>query len=89
MVAGNKKSNTLRQVFVKTPGGRTVSHYRARKPSHMKCECGAILSGVPRDVVSKIRAMTASERKPSRPYGGKLCSKCMRLAIKAKLSAEE
>ena len=58
MVEGKRKSRTLRRVFVRTPGGRTVVHYRKRKPSKAKCGvCGAILKGVPRGRPYKMKNM--------------------------------
>ena len=81
MVEGKKKSRTLRRVYVKTPGGRNVVHYRARKPSAAKCKCGAVLKGVPRERPAKMMKMSKSKKTVSRPYGGNLCSKCMRLKM--------
>ena len=73
------KSRKRRRVYVKTPGSKTVVHIRARKPSHIKCSaCGSILSGVPRISAAKMKDAPKSQKKPSRPYGGNLCSKCMR-----------
>jgi len=79
MVAPRYRSRALRRVFVKTPGGRVNVHYERRKPSGAKCrECGAVLRGVPREIPSKLKRMAKSERRPQRPYGGCLCSRCMR-----------
>jgi len=86
MVSGNKKSNTFREVRVKLPGGRNSIHYKRKKPDFAKCgECGAKLQGVPRDVPYKIAKLSKSERKPTRPYGGNLCSKCTRAKIQAQV----
>lgn len=79
MPAGAKRSRTFRRVFKKTPGGKTVLHYSKRKPSKAKCgKCGAVLAGVPVDRPVKIRRMAKTQKRPSRPFGGVLCSKCMR-----------
>jgi len=85
MVEGKRKSRSLRKVFVKTPGGKTVVHYKKRKPQAPKCSCGAKLMGVPKDIPVKVKRLAKSEKKPERPYGGNLCSKCMRKKIKEKL----
>lgn len=88
MPEGKKKSRTLRRVSTKLPGGKTVIHYKPRKPGKAKCaECGAELKGVPRELSSKMKNMPKTKKRPSRPYGGNLCSKCMRKKIleKAKL----
>jgi len=83
MVSGNKKSNTFRKVFVKTPGGKTVVHHKRRKPGHAKCAVtGKQLKGVPRDIPANIRKLTRSQRKPSRPFGGNLSSEAMRMVMK-------
>ena len=82
MPAGRHKSRSLRRVFVRTPGGRTVLHYRKRKPKNAKCSsCGIVLKGVPRERPFKMKKMAKSKKRPSRPYAGVLCSKCMRSAI--------
>ena len=83
MVRGNKRSRTFRRIYVKTPGGKVKMQYKRRKPDYAKCSCGARLMGVPRNIPAKIRKFSKSERRPERPYGGSLCSKCMRMKIKA------
>lgn len=85
MPAGRYKSRTLRRVFVKTPGGNTTLHYRKRKPSKAECgKCGAPLAGVPRERPYKMMNMPKTKKRPERPFGGVLCSKCSRLLIKQK-----
>ena len=80
---GKTKSRTFRRIFVKTPGGKTVIHYEKRKPSKAHCaNCGNVLSGVPRERPFKMMKMGKTEKRPERPYGGMLCSRCMRLKIK-------
>jgi len=40
MVRGNLRSKTYRRVYVTTPGGREVIHYKRRAPAKPKCsEC--------------------------------------------------
>ncbi len=76
---------------VRTPGNRIVRHKRREKTSKHVCGlCGSVLSGVPRGKGSEIKKMTHSQRKPSRPFGGQLCSRCTRNIIKlrAKLNAK-
>lgn len=80
---GKIKSRTFRRVKVKVPGNRSVVHYRKRKPSAAKCgKCGAVLNGVPRERPYKMMNMAKTAKRPERPYGGVLCSKCMRKKIK-------
>lgn len=79
MPAPRQRSRSLRRVYRKTPGGRTVVHYRRMKPSKAKCsKCGKLLKGVPRERPYKMRKMTKTKKRPERPYGGVLCSRCMR-----------
>lgn len=74
-----KRSRTLRRIFVKTPGGRTVMHYRQRKPAKAQCAgCGRVLAGVARGRASELHKMAKSEKRPERPFGGVLCGGCMR-----------
>jgi len=50
--------------------------YRKRKESKQQCgSCGAVLKGIPRVKISKL---SKTQRRPERPYGGVLCSKCTR-----------
>ncbi len=77
-----KRSRSLRRLQIKVPGGRTVVHYRERKPGKAKCgKCGAVLKGVPRERIFKMRKFPKTKKRPERPYGGNLCSKCMRSLI--------
>jgi len=74
----SKRSRSLRRVYVKTTG-KVVIHYKRRKPKIAHCgRCGVRLSGVPRERPYKMRNMGKSKKRPERPYGGVLCSKCMR-----------
>lgn len=80
------RSRSLSRVIKRTPGGRTVIHYRKKKPSPAKCAiCKKPLKGVPRVISSKLKRIPKSEKRPNRPYGGNLCSSCMREKIKEKL----
>ena len=77
-----KRSRSLRRLQVKTPGGRTALHYEERKPGKAKCgNCGILLKGVPRERPLKKHKLPKTKKRPERPYGGNLCSKCMRSLI--------
>jgi large subunit ribosomal protein L34e len=79
MPTGRQKSRSLRRVYRKTPGGKVVLHYRKRKPKLARCgSCGAVLKGVAKERPSKIKNMPKTKKRPSRPYGGVLCTKCLR-----------
>jgi len=82
MGPSKQKSRTFRRVYTKTPGGKTVMHYKRRKPGIAKCaDCKAPLNGIPRLIPSKFKNLAKTEKRPERPYGGYLCSKCTRLKI--------
>ncbi|MFH1972868.1 MAG: 50S ribosomal protein L34e [archaeon] len=75
-------NNSLRKVKVKL-ATRVTTQYRKRKPSKAKCSgCGKELKGVPRERPFKMQNMAKTKKRPERPYGGNLCSKCMREKIK-------
>jgi len=82
MVSGKYKSRSLRKVFRRTPGSKVVVHYRKKKPKNARCaNCGSILKGVPRENPSKMKNIAKSKKRPSRGYGGNLCSKCAKQKI--------
>ena len=84
-----KSRQAHRMLSVKVPGGRTVIHFKKKKPSKAKCaSCGKVLSGVPRERPHKMRKMSKTKKRPERPYGGKLCSKCTRKLLRAKARGE-
>lgn len=88
MVSGKHKTKRFRKVFVKTPSGNNVIHYVKRKVAIPKCaECKQPLKGIPKLIASKFRTLPKSKKKNNRPYGGNLCSKCMRLKLKEKAKA--
>ena len=50
-----------------------------KKPKIAKCAiCKKPLHGVPREIPSRMRKMAKTEKRPERPFGGYLCSECMR-----------
>ena len=78
----------MRRTKVTTPSGRSVIHYTPRKHARAQCgTCGVFLQAVVTGRPSQIHKLSKSERRPSRPYGGVLCSKCTRLTVKAKARA--
>ncbi|MBW2975298.1 50S ribosomal protein L34e [Candidatus Woesearchaeota archaeon] len=74
-----RRSRSLIRINVKTPGGRTVTHYKHRKPKPAKCgKCGSVLKGIIRERPYKMKKVAKSKKRPTRPYGGVLCSRCLR-----------
>ena len=79
MPAPRYRSRSLRRVFVKTPSGKNKLTYRKRKPSKSKCSsCSKVLKGVPNVRATKLKTIPKSKKRPSRPFGGELCSSCSR-----------
>ena len=78
-----------RRVKVKVPGGTTRLVYKPRKPSKAQCgNCGDVLKGVPRASANKMKNMTKTKKRPQRPYGGVLCSSCMRKLMTEKARSD-
>jgi large subunit ribosomal protein L34e len=85
MVRRSLRSRSLRRIKVKTPGGRVVLRFERRKPKLAHCaKCRGILKGVPRERPSGMMNLALSKKRPERPYGGVLCSSCMRIMFKEK-----
>lgn len=86
MPAGKHRSRSMRRVFRKTPGSRTVKHFKRRKPAPSQCSmCGRNLAGVPRATKAELANMPKTKKRPERPFGGVLCSSCSRQVIKSEI----
>jgi len=73
------RSRSYKRINKKTPGGQNVLRYKKKKPSkHVCAECGAALHGVPRGRPYEIGKLSKTKKRPNRPFGGYLCSKCLR-----------
>lgn len=82
MPAPRLRSRSLRKVFRKVSGGVVSLQYKKKKPKSAKCgNCGAVLKGIPRALPFRMRSMAKTKKRPERPFGGVLCSKCMREGI--------
>lgn len=78
MVEGAKKSRTFRRIHKKTANGSKIV-YEPRKPSKAVCgNCGMILPGVPHERPTRMARIPKTSKRPERPFGGVLCTKCMR-----------
>lgn len=90
MVRPNFRTNTQRKVKKKLPGNTVTTQYVERKPEPARCGgCGRKLSGVPRLRPIAHSKLSKTQRRPERPYGGVLCSNCMRELIKFQARGEE
>ena len=59
-------------------------HHIERLPGPQRCgSCGDVLKGIPRLRPIRFAALSKSEKRPQRPFGGVLCSACARVALKA------
>ena len=86
MPAPHHRSRSLRRVFVRTISGKTKLTYRKRKPSKSKCSaCSKVLKGVPNVRATKLKLIPKSKKRPSRPFGGELCSSCTRKELIARI----
>ncbi|MBI2041384.1 MAG: 50S ribosomal protein L34e [DPANN group archaeon] len=87
-----RRSVSLKKIRVRVPGSSTVTHYKYAKHAKPACGiCGAELHGVAAGRPSEIRKLARSERRPERPFGGVLCSDCMRkiLILRAQVKFKE
>ncbi len=74
-----KSIRSGKRKLVKTPGGQYyLKSVRSKNNYHHCANCGRKLPGMPRGTNSEIRKLSRTERRPSRPYGGQLCSPCLR-----------
>jgi large subunit ribosomal protein L34e len=84
MTAGRFKSRSWRRVKVKTPK-RLITHYERKKPKRAVCAiCKKELHGIPRAFPKELQSMAKTKKRPERPYGGYLCSECLRKIMKEK-----
>ncbi len=73
------------RVKVRLPSGKVVIRERKKKPRIAKCAiCKKPLHGIPRLRASQLKKLAKTKKRPERPYGGYLCSKCMRELMKEK-----
>jgi large subunit ribosomal protein L34e len=86
--AYNTKSNVLKAV--KTPGGRLVGHYAAKKRQGPKCgDCKCSLPGIKHLSSFSYKNTHKRERTVSRAYGGSRCAGCVRQRVVRAFLIEE
>jgi large subunit ribosomal protein L34e len=89
MVAPMYRSRSKKRRQVRTPGGKTVTHYKRKKPKENHCgRCGKPLQGVPNYIPSEMKELGKSEKVPERPYAGVLCTGCVEKLIRYKTRFE-
>jgi len=76
------RSRSLRRIHVTSPGGNKSIQYKTKRPSAAVCgSCGSSLKGTPRAKPFEMRNLSKTKKRPERPFGGVLCSRCMRNKI--------
>ncbi len=77
---------SVKKVKVKVPSGTLKTYLRKKRNKPAVCGvCGKPLSGVPNLNALKMRTIAKTKKRPERPFGGNLCSSCMRNKIKRRL----
>lgn len=90
MPAPNKRARTFRRIHVRIPSGNSVIHYKKRKHAKSRChECGKVLAGMQNFASKSGNKLSKSEKRPERPFGGVLCSACMRKRIVKRVRGEQ
>jgi large subunit ribosomal protein L34e len=73
------KSRSLKRARVKLPSGATVTRYKRKKTAPHKCAiCKNELHGTPTGHPIALSKLKKSQKRPNRPFGGQLCSSCLR-----------
>jgi len=86
MVKPRLRSRSKKRRKIRTPGKRSITHYKRKKPGIARCAvCKKPLHGVPRLNPPEMGKLPKTKKRPERPYGGNLCSKCMRDLFKKSL----
>lgn len=86
MPAPRFKSRSYKRIKRTTISGKSVVHYRRKKVKKAHCSnCGSPLSGVASYRKGKMGKLSKTKKRPERPFGGNLCSKCMREKIKERM----
>ena len=82
MVERRLRSRSFRRVPRKLPGGKVIIQYKKRNPKNAQCsECKSLLKAVPRLLPLRMKNLAKTMKRPQRPYGGVLCSRCKRNKI--------
>ncbi len=82
MVRPGLRSHSMARKKRRLPGNRVKVHYKRRKPASAHCALTKKkLHGVPTKRPAKLRQLSKTERRPSRPYGGKLSHEAVEDAV--------
>jgi len=73
-----------------SPGGKPSLKKRSDKPSKARCAlCANVLGGVPRRPPTRLNKLAKTQKRPERPFGGVLCSKCVSQVIRDKVRLQQ
>ncbi len=85
MVRRSLRSKSLRKIYVKTTSGTKI-HFKKRPGALPKCGCcKTTLIGIKKRFSYKNKSINKCNKKVNRPYGGNLCSQCMRVEMKRRV----
>lgn len=77
MVRPSLRSRSIRKSYRKTPGGKTVAHFEKKRCRGISCgRCGKYVQGTKGFSRVQISKLSKSEKIPTRPFAGVLCSNC-------------
>ncbi|MDH5482965.1 MAG: 50S ribosomal protein L34e [Candidatus Bathyarchaeota archaeon] len=77
------RTRSKKRLKVTLPSGRSQIHYEKEIVPTPSCSmCGQQLSGMQHLTPVEIRKLNRSKRRIGRPYGGQLCGKCLKNALK-------
>jgi len=78
----SQRTNSLKKIKKRLPGGLYVIHYKKEEPSSAICaECKKHLHGVASGSFTDVKNAPRSKKKPTRLYGGNLCAACTKNKI--------
>ncbi len=81
-VRGTRRRLKKKRVAIRTPGCKIVYHYKPKRYGPARCAiCKKPLNATPTGPKSLIKKLPKSKKRPNRPYGGYLCSSCLRKVI--------
>ncbi len=84
------RSRSKRRKQIKVPGGENKLHYEKFNPGVAKCaNCKAPMNSIPRKNVVDLKRLPKVQKRPTRMYGGYLCPKCLKEALKNSVKNNE
>ena len=73
-----------------SPGGKPSRKKKSDKPSKARCAlCANALPGVPCRSPAGLAKLAKTQKRPERPFGGVLCSKCLSQVIRDKVRLQQ